>query len=598
MEKTLKQGTPGDPIPRPEHPKPQFARKSWLNLNGYWDFEIDNGRSGTARGLSAPDAKLQGRILVPFCPESGLSGVGHKDFMYGVWYQRRVSLTPEQCAGRVFLHFGAVDYACRAFVNGEPAGEHRGGYVSFSFEITKLVKAGENTITVYAEDDTRDPMIPRGKQCESYYSFHCDYTRTTGIWQTVWLEFTPKAYIRSVRFDADCIAPAVHMTAELEGAAEFSAEILYEGRRVGELKRSCDGGELRASVALSEKHLWQPGDGKLYDVRLLYGEDSVESYFGLRSIRLSPEGFFLNGAPVFQRLILDQGFYPDGIYTAPSDEQLARDIDLSMAMGFNGARLHEKIFEERFLYHCDRKGYLVWGEYPSWGLDHTDPMALYSVLPEWLEELRRDCNHPAIIGWCPFNETWNRDGRKQYDDVLRMVYRVTKAVDPGRPCIDSSGNFHVETDIFDMHDYEQDTELFRSHYGSFPDGGVYNRFDDDSRGRDLRHGDNYGRQSWNGEPVMVTEYGGIKWTGSMERPNDDSVSWGYGRSVGSYEELKERFKGLTDALLDNPRILGLCYTQLTDVEQEQNGLYTCRREPKFDPDWVRSVVTRKAASEK
>ncbi len=573
MEKTLKQGTPGDPIPRPEHPKPQFARKSWLNLNGYWDFEIDNGRSGTARGLSAPDAKLQGRILVPFCPESELSGVGHKDFMYGVWYQRRVSLTPEQCDGRVFLHFGAVDYACRAFVNGEAAGEHRGGYVSFSFEITKLVKAGENTITVYAEDDTRDPMIPRGKQCESYYSFHCDYTRTTGIWQTVWLEFTPKAYIRSVRFDADCIAPAVHMTAELEGAAEFSAEILYEGRRVGELKRSCDGGELRVAVALSEKHLWQPGEGKLYDVRLRYGEDSVESYFGLRSIRLSPEGFFLNGAPVFQRLILDQGFYPDGIYTAPSDEQLARDIDLSMAMGFNGARLHEKIFEERFLYHCDRKGYLVWGEYPSWGLDHTDPMALYSVLPEWLEELRRDCNHPAIIGWCPLNETQ----RNQDPSFVRALAAVTRTFDPTRAYIDASGWTHVErlSDIPDNHDYEQDPKVFRARYEAQEKNG---------EPADTRH---------NPFPVttrFVSEYGGIRWS-------VDGNGWGYGNAPATPDEFIGRFRGLTDALLDNRSVGGLCYTQLTDVEQEVNGLYTYGRRAKFDPAIFRAILSRRAVIE-
>jgi len=248
-----------------------------------------------------------------------------------------------------------------------------------------------------------------------------------------------------------------------------------------------------------------------------------------------------------------------------------------MDAGFNGARLHEKIFEERFLYHADRLGYIVWGEFPDWGLDHSYADSIYGILPEWLEELNRDFNHPAIVGWCPHNETWDQKGRKQFDDGIALVYRVTKAVDPTRPCIDTSGNYHVETDIFCVHDYDQNPETFGEHYRTFgPDGTIYERFPD--------------RQQHVSGPAFVSEYGGIAW-------NTDDSGWGYGEGPKSLDEFYSRFKGLTDALLDNEEMFGLCYTQLTNVEQEQNGIYTYERLPKFDNSILRSVLTRKAAIE-
>ena len=574
-------------IPRPEHPKPQFQRSSWLNLNGTWSFEIDNSRSGSARGLQNTDAALSCQITVPFCPESDLSGIGNKDFMLGVWYQKKVVLTEAQCAGRVFLHFGAVDYDATVYINGQQVGAHKGGYISFKFEITDQVHPGENTITVNAIDDCRDPMIPSGKQSKLYHSHGCYYTRTTGIWQTVWLEFTPKAYIKSVKYDTNIETGVVMVTAQLEGTADLSVAASYEGKPMGSICAPNSCGQVILPLQLNEIHLWEVGAGRLYDLELTFGEDKVSSYCGLRSIRMDEFAFRLNGKSVFQRLILDQGFYPDGIYTAPTDEALAHDIDMSMDMGFNGARPHEKIFEERYLYHCDRKGYLVWGEYPNWGLDHTDPMALYSILPEWLEEMARDYNHPAIIGWCPFNETWNQHGCQQHNDVLRMIYRVTKSVDPYRPCIDTSGNFHVETDIFDVHDYNQDPVTFKENYDKLmSDGTLYDQLAS-------KHPN---RQIYTGGPTFVSEYGGIRWAAG-ENDAERKSSWGYGKDVLDMEDFKARFKGLTDALLDNNKMFGLCYTQLTDVEQEQNGLYTYDRQAKFDPHWVKSVLSRKAAIE-
>ncbi len=566
-------------VPRPEHPSPQFMRKNWQNLNGRWEFETDNSKSGIDRKLYEAD-RLSGSITVPFCPESELSGVGNKDFMNAVWYRRTFILSDSQLSGRVILHFGAVDYEAIVWINGSEVGRHKGGYTSFEFDISSHVRIGENSLTLCAIDDVRAPYQPRGKQSELYYSHGCDYTRTTGIWQTVWLEFVPKSYIKSVKFYPDSLNQKVTLAADLCGRGDLSATVTYEGRQVGSGFGESSGGLLTLDIPLSEKHLWEVGNGRLYNVCLKFGEDEVESYFGLRSVRLEGKKFLINEKSVFQRLVLDQGFYPDGIYTAPSEDALVRDIELSLALGFNGARLHQKVFEPRFLYHCDRLGYLVWGEYASWGFDHSDPANLGGFLNEWQEAVARDFNHPSIVGWCPFNETWDYRGRPQSDMILETVYRFTKLLDPTRPCIDTSGHFHVVTDIFDIHDYEQNPEIFRKKLENFPNGDehAWNPFPE--------------RQRFGGQPMFVSEYGGIRWDKSGAEN-----AWGYGDAPKTEEEFLARLKGLTDAIMDNPEIFGLCYTQLYDVEQEANGLYTYSREPKFSPEIIRRIFTRKAAIE-
>lgn len=563
---------------RPEHPKPQFMRENWLNLNGEWQFEIDHGDSGEARGCFTSDHEFSGTINVPFCPESRLSGVSYTDFMKAVWYKRTFSVTPEQMEGRTVLHFGAVDYLTTVYVNGRLAGTHKGGYVSFSFDITELVCVGENVVNVRAQDDTRSPLIPSGKQSDRYASYGCLYTRTTGIWQTVWLEYTPRTFIESVKYSSDVSSGVLSVSASLRGAGTFRVDAFYEGRPMGSASTFSEGGNALVSFQLNEKHLWEIGKGRLYDLVLSYGDDTVKSYFGLRSVRLDGYRFLLNEKSIFQRLVLDQGFYPDGIYTAPDDKELEGDILRAQAVGFNGARLHEKVFEERFLYHCDRLGYIVWGEYPNWGLDHSRPESIFAILPEWMEEVKRDENHPSIIGWCPFNETWDCEGRKQFDDVLATVYDVTKALDPTRPCIDTSGNYHVKTDIFDIHNYEQDPEKFASSYHSLPVDGTF--IDRD------KHRQTYQK----GMPIFISEYGGIRWA-------SQASGWGYGKPPEDKEELLTRLRGLTDAILDNPCFNGYCYTQLTDVEQEQNGLYTYDRTLKFDKDTLVSIFSRKAKIE-
>lgn len=565
-------------IPRSEHPDPQFQRKDWLNLNGEWDFEFDFGNSGLRAGVLEKD-EWSRKINVPFCPESKLSGIEYTDFITAVWYRKSVTVTEAQLEGRVLIHFGAVDYETYLYVNGEEAGYHKGGYTSFTFDITEFLTAGENVIAVNARDDVRDPLVPRGKQSELYNSHGCDYTRTTGIWQTVWLEFVPKAYVKSFKLFPDTVNATLGVSAVVEGEGAFKAEAFYDGRLVGSFEKTA-AGFVSGDIKLSETHLWEVGCGRLYDLKITFGGDEISSYFGLRDIRIDGYKVLINGKSVFQRLVLDQGFYADGIYTAPSDEALEKDIRLSLAVGFNGARLHQKVFEPRFLYHCDRLGYIVWGEFGNWGLDYSRDGALEAMLPQWCESVARDFNHPAIVGWCPFNETWDRDGRKQNDELLRIVYRVTKQLDETRPCIDTSGNFHVETDIFDVHDYEQKVEIFKGNYDRLMTEGVlFERFPD--------------RQEYDGKkPAFVSEYGGIQW--SLGSRGD---AWGYGNAPKSEQEFIDRYKGLTDALLDNERMFGFCYTQLYDIEQEQNGLYYYDRSPKFDPELFRRINSRKAAIE-
>lgn len=573
-------------IPRNEHPNPNFYRNNFINLNGEWDFDFDFSNSGIDRKLYEKDVAFSKKIIVPFCPESELSGIGYKDFMAAVWYKRIVTVSAEQLAlGKAFIVFGAVDFHARVYVNGEFAGEHFGGYTSFRVDATKLLTVGDNVITVYAEDDTRSPLQARGKQSELYYSHACDYTRTTGIWQTVYMEFCPASYIKGFKVFPNIDAGTFTITAEIEGNATFTAKAFWDKKEVGSACAKATGSTVTVTINLSEKHLWQVCKGGLYELELSYGEDTVSSYAGLREVKLEDGGIKINGEMIFQRLILDQGFYPDGIYTAPSKEALKNDIILSMEAGFNGARLHQKIFEPLFLHYCDELGYLVWGEHGNWGLDWSKIDSLRYFLLEIEEEIERDFNHPSLIGWCPYNETWDIDGRKQDDDVIKIVYRTVKTLDKTRPCIDTSGNYHVETDIFDIHNYDQDYNKFKADYDKLLTDNVL--FDHQGH-----------RQEWGGEPVFMSEYGGIRVELSDFDENDAKKAWGYGNAATSLEEFYERYDGLTTVLLDNPKMLGFCYTQLTDVEQELNGIYRYDRTPKFDSKILYKINTKKAAIEK
>lgn len=557
---------------REEYPRPQFMRKNWMNLNGIWQFELDNGKSGFDRGFANIGKNLSAQINVPFCPQSKLSGVEYMDFIFGAWYKRSFKLKNVNDY-RTVLHFGAVDYKAKVFINGINVGEHIGGFTSFEIDISNYITNGENEIAVYAEDDERTFKRPIGKQAPFYKPKGARYTRTTGIWQTVWLEFTPKRFIEWVKYYPDVENSSVTIEVKTSHSGALLTKISYDDKQIALNNCLMNGGIKRFTVNLSEKHLWEIGKGRLYDVEFEFGEDKVKSYFGLREVNFDGMKFMLNGKSVFQRLVLDQGFYPEGIYTAPNDSDFKRDIELALACGFNGARLHQKIFEERFLYYCDKMGYIVWGEFPDWGLECDDEKDIYILLPQWLEAMKRDFNHPSIVIWCPTNEKY-----RQSKSFMKMLYAATKNYDSTRPCVDASGNAHTKTDIFDFHDYNQDVEKFKEFYNSFEKGTPIEDFE-------------FKIMPYNGEPVMVSEYGGARWS------SDEKDSWGYGNAPKTKEEFYERFEGLTSALMNNKCISGICYTQLYDVEQEQNGLYSYERIPKFDCDRFKKILQQKAAIE-
>jgi len=596
-------------IPRPEYPRPQFVRDRWLCLNGRWQFEIDAGDSGLERGLK--DRELSGSIVVPFCPESEMSGVNNRDFLNAVWYRRSVKISAEWEGQRVLLHFQAVDYDATVWVNGTEVGRHRGGFTPFTCDLSEAARPGEEmTIVVRARDRNRAPQ-PMGKQAQLFHNHDCLYTRTTGIWQTVWLEPVSPIYLKRPRITPDLGGGAFHLDVPMSASRRgwmLRATIFDRSEAIG--VRS-----VRADLSMSAKvtlpipedriRAWRPGDPHLYDllIELLDEQgrvvDSVKSYAGLRSVAIDGMAIKINGKTIFQRLVLDQGYYPDGIMTAPTDEALKRDIELSLAAGFNGARLHQKVFEERFLYWADRLGYLCWGEFADWGSDMQGPPGdnqqhRATYIAQWLEAIERDYSHPCIIGWCPLNETPQvlTDQITALDDVTRGMFLATKALDTSRPVLDVSGYSHRvrEADVYDSHDYEQDPEKFAANHAGLARGKpLANPHPNEKSKRPAEWSIPY-----RGQPYFVSEFGGIWWNANA---NTAEASWGYGARPASIEEFYARFEKLCAVLLGDRNMFGYCYTQLTDVYQEQNGIYTFGRDRKFDMARIRAAQAKRAAIE-
>jgi len=574
-------------IPRPEYPRPDMVRAKWLCLNGTWDFAIGYPVTGETRGLPRGEG-FDKQILVPFAPESPLSGVGYPYFMDAVWYKRTFTVPPDWAGGHLLLNFEAVDYRATVWVNGRLAGGHDGGYTPFSLDITEFVKPGDNLLVVRAADDVRSGLQPAGKQSTRLSSYSCFYRRTTGIWQSVWLEPVPETYIVRYEVLPDAANGSALVRVFFDSApagGTVHVEVILNGTPQASLSKKADRA-VAFDVKLKDVALWDVGRSQLYDLKLKYERDgrvadALSGYFGLRSVEDRGRSIYLNGRPVFLRTVLDQGFYPDGIYTAPSEKDLVKDIFISQGLGFDGARLHQRLFERRFLYWADKMGYIVWGEFPDWGLDLAQPEAYLVFAREWTEALARDMNHPSIIGWCPFNERWG----PQDPRVIPAVFDLTKRLDPSRLVIDSSGGLHaVSPDIYDSHNYDQNPVSFKAAFDGllktppevYVNGGP-------------------GRNTpYRGQPYFVSEYGGIWWNPGQT----DQRAWGYGSRPKTAGEFLDRYKALTEALLFNPAVAGFCYTQLYDIEQEVNGLYTFDRKPKFDPNAIRFINRQRAAIEK
>ena len=573
-------------IAKAEHPNPQWERENWINLNGEWEFEFDFGASAEER--ERYKNTLEKTITVPFCPESKLSGIEYKDFIGGVCYRRTIDITAGQLMGRVIIHFGAVNFKTALYVNEKKVGVHIGGYSSFEFDITDFLNEGENVIFVSALSDVRSGNQPHGKQSGTFNSQGCIYTRCTGIWQTVWLEFVPREYVKFVKIYPNIYNSSVTVSGLTAGKGDVKAEVYLDGACVGNAKTYSDG-TFDLFIPISEKRLWEPGNGVLYDLKLYFGDDAVKSYFGMRKVSIDGYKVCINDKPVFQRLALDQGYYPDGVYTARDDNAFIKDIEIALAAGFNGARLHEKVFEPRFLYHADRMGYIVWGEYPDWGTRGFGNGAWSNLIAEWTEVMQRDFNHPSIIMWCPMNEQIGYMKNEADKRMAEVIYKITKSADSTRPCIDTSGGCHSLTDIFDVHDYEQNPEVFSKRYSPLATVGECCTEGCDPKGMPFFM-DFYTYKK--GTPVCMSEYGGMKW------PPEESGGWGYGDDLKTEEDFINRYKDLTEQLLFNKNMFGFCYTQLYDVEQEQNGLYTYDREPKFDMDIFKRINSQTADIEK
>ncbi len=578
-------------IPRPEYPRPQFERSDWINLNGTWTCVFDFGKSGMERGFASSKG-FDSEILVPFCPESRLSGIGHKDFIEMMWYHRIIKVPEGWMGRRVMLHFGGVDYECEMFIDGLSVGRHWGGSASFSFDITRFVEPGvEHNLVIHVRDETRSGVQPGGKQSfeYSYRKMKCHYTRTTGIWQTVWMEAVSPAGFRDCVLTPDVDGERLILTPRFFSVRRshiFHARVFEGNKMVAE--GGCpalDG--LALSLGIENPRLWEPDNPFLYDLilEILDREgntlDSVKSYMGMRKVHIEGNTLYLNNDPIYLRLVLDQGFYPDGVWTAPQDEDLKRDIELSMAAGFNGARLHQKVFEERFHYWADRLGYLTWGESSSWGIDVNDTAGARNFLSEWREIVVRDRSHPSIIAWTPLNETSGiADDPRRHNRFHADLYELIHALDPSRPVNDASGYIHVRTDLWTVHNYTQDPEELKSILTPSSEGEVY-------RSRPELEA------KYEGQPYIVDEFGGILWIPEGDRPFL-GTSWGYGEAPETEEELYERLEGLVDAILSQDHICGFCYTQLTDVEQEQNGIYNFDRTEKLDTKRIAAIFRKTA----
>ena len=582
---------------RNAYPRPQFQRDEWVCLNGEWTYTLSRKsfcyRNEDINPRRVNSTGFDKKINVPFAPETELSGAMENELINGIYYHRKLEIPSAWENKKILLHFGAVFYHAEVYIDGKQAGFHDGGSSSFTVDITGFVKAGaESNLVVKATADLQDGSIPSGKQSSYISSYECFYQRTTGIWQSVWMEAVSPYALKKVKT----------VWNESTSTVCFSPEFysMKRGMKLCVTMRDKNGRSSKAETAAAEgipffisvekPELWEPGKPDLYSIEyVLYdGEeeiDRVSSYMGLRTIMVEGNRIFLNGKMLYLRLVLDQGFYPEGNWTAPGDEALENDIKLSMAAGFNGARLHQKVFEERFFYHADRLGYLVWAESPSWGLDYNDMgLPARNFLAEWREIVERDVNHPSIIAWTPLNETFYFRNAHAHRRLHKEAYDIVKSIDTTRPVNDSSGYIHYITDLWTVHTYEQDPEKLRKQLEVKDDGPFRNYPAEESE--------------YSGQPYLVDEYGGVKW--DPETQSDEYLSlsqnlqsWGYGQAPRGSEEYLKRVKELTQAILSLPHITGYCYTQLTDVEQEKNGLYFYDRKPKFSPEKYYEIFSRK-----
>ena len=572
--------------PRPEYPRPHRVRARWANLNGAWEFAFDDADRGLREGWHTGHP-FPRRIIVPFTFEAPLSGIDDRSIHPVVWYRRVVDISPDFLQQRLLLHIGACDFATQAWVNGRCVGIHRGGYSPIACEIQHAARAGANEIVIRVEDRPVWSQ-PRGKQITGDAPVFIDYDRATGIWQTVWLEPVPDIFIEEVwcRFAFRTGVLTGHVQTNREFGGEIEMIVSFTGREIARARSFMqEQREAHVELRIPAPQLWQPGRPALYDVTInllanATAEDCVATYTGLRRFTRSGRSLLLNGEPFYFRGVLDQGYFPGGWYTAATDADLKRDIELMQAMGFNGARKHQKAEDPRWLYWADRLGFVVWGEMGNGRLFSTAHVEDFTR--EWIEIVRRDRMHPSIMAWVPLNESWGIDGvatRPRQQAWAHALYHLTRSLDPARFVIANDGWQFVAGDIWGIHHYatagtdlsaclrqvlaEPSTEVAPGRQAALPGAVV------------------------DGLPIMLTECGGLAFSEPSRRRNSGDA-WGYAH-IDEADELERRTRDLVHAVRDQSEVSGFVWTQLTDVQQEINGLLYFDRTPKLPLATFRSI---------
>lgn len=611
-------------VPRPEHPRPDRRRERWGTLNGSWQCAL-----GGPLDRTPPEVVWDRDIVVPFCFQCADSGIGRDEPHEVVWY-RRTFTAPVLAAGeRLLLHFGAVDFAATVWVDGHEVGSHRGGHTSFTFDATDALGGdraggGEHELVVRAVDERRGDQL-RGKQTATFpYMIH--YTPTSGIWQPVWWEVTGRAWVDELGVVAGADG-SLRVTADVRGASDgVGVRVAVSdghGRAVFEGE-----GDPAAGVGgrIDDVRPWSPADPALYDLRVSLVDgtgallDTVSGHVGFRTVEVVDDDWLLNGEPLRQRLLLDQGYWPGSLLTPPSEGAILDDLRFVKEAGFNGVRKHQKIEDPRLLWHADRLGLLVWEELPSpFGVTRFEGALLDDALAEWSEAIRRDRSHPCIVAWVPINESWGVQGvhhRPEHQATVRRFVARTRELDPTRPVVDNSGWGHVETDVVDVHDYDQDPEGLRRRWtgiearrwerGAVAVGEEFADFDlarwlefagitdpgsvDPARLAEMVPdvtvwADGCLPEPGAAGPLVLSEFGGV----GLAPAGEVADRFDYTGATDG-EDLFERFAAQVAAVEAVPELRGWCWTQLADTEQEVNGLLFADRTPKVDPARLRALL--------
>lgn len=581
-----------------QHPRPDFASEDWMNLNGTWEFSFDDTDSGKLEGwYKNHKHAFPEKINVPYAYQSKRSGIGLNEVHDIIWYKKTVHIDDKFSDKRWILNFGAIDFYSKIWVNGNYAGEHTGGYSSFQIEVTDFLEFGtENEIVIRVSDESFNREQPRGKQSWLNLNFGCWYTRHTGIWQSVWMEILHPCHIQNISISTDVIHKEVGLDivlSKLVKNAELNIRILKGELEITSVRQRVTENNISTTINIENPAFelgicfWNPENPELYDLEielLLDGKviDKRSSYFGMREVSIEKGRILLNHIPVYQKLVLYQGYFEDGLITSGTDEEILKDLSLIQNMGFNGLRIHQKIESSRFLYLCDQIGLLVWEEMPS-AYRFTERSAK-TLLSEWTDIIFRDKNHPSIITWVTFNESWglpNIYSEPKEQALAKAMLNVTKALDGTRPVIDNDGWEHTDTDIITIHDYGANAQHYEDAYAdkesvvSGAPSAAFPRFTC-SRGH-----------TYEGQPIILSEYGGIAF--------DTADGWGYNGRVQNESEFLDHYRSLTQAIQNIDYICGFCYTQFTDVEQEQNGLLTIDRKPKVDIEELRKINSRRSS---